>query len=120
MIERKYLSTSSAFRSLDLARRAQFFTMDVITDLAFGREFGFLVNDEDVHEYCATVGSMLPAMNAVSVFPRLIRLLRTSVVKKYVLPSENDPTGLGKVIGFVIQSTQFLLSNDTFIASPKK
>jgi hypothetical protein len=75
--------------------------MDVISNLAFGREFGFLANDEDMHEYCATVRSMLPAMNIVSALPKTIRLMRTSFVKRYILTSENDPTGFGRVIGFL-------------------
>ena len=101
LIESHYLSTPSAFRRMDLARIAQYFTMDVITDLAFGHAFGFTIKNEDVHDYIATVRSMLPAMNFFSVYPGLHGILRSQFMKNYVLPSESDPTGLGKVIGFV-------------------
>jgi hypothetical protein len=71
LIERKHVSTNFSLQKLDLARAVQFFTMDVITDLSFGEEFGFLRKDEDVHDYCANVATMLPTMNVISLFPRL-------------------------------------------------
>lgn len=73
--------------------------MDVITSLSFGKEFGFLATDGDVYQYIATVTSMLPLMSFISVFPRLHAILRSHLVKKYILPSDKDPIGLGKVIG---------------------
>jgi hypothetical protein len=102
LLGRKYISTPTSFPALDLATVAQFFTMDVITDLAFGEEFGFLAKDEDVYEYCAAVKQMMPVMDAVTLFPRLIGFFQTKFAERYILPTENDPTGLGKVIGFVI------------------
>ena len=36
---------------MDLAQKTQFFTIDVITDLATGASFGDLTSDADQHEY---------------------------------------------------------------------
>ncbi|RBR15426.1 hypothetical protein FVER53590_09331 [Fusarium verticillioides] len=38
-------------KPVDFGRRAQFFTLDVISDLAFGEPFGFLETDSDVYKY---------------------------------------------------------------------
>lgn len=74
----------------------------MITDLAFGEEFRFLAKDEDVYEYCAAVELMMPVMDAVTLFPRLVRFFQTKFAEKFILPSEHDATGLGKVIGYVV------------------
>ncbi|TVY71193.1 Cytochrome P450 monooxygenase mpaDE, partial [Lachnellula suecica] len=99
LISAKYLCTSSVLRPLDLAQIVQYFTMDAITHLAFGKEFGFLAEDGDVYEYVATIKSMLPFMNVLSVFPRLHAILRSQLVKKLFLPSDKDSMGVGKIIG---------------------
>lgn len=51
LIERKYLSTSKEYRPMDLGQKGQFFTLDVISDLAFGEPFGYLKEDDDVFDY---------------------------------------------------------------------
>ncbi|KAG4429416.1 hypothetical protein IFR05_015102 [Cadophora sp. M221] len=51
LIERKYLSTSKEYRPMDLGQKGQFFTLDVISDLAFGQAFGYLKQDDDVFDY---------------------------------------------------------------------
>lgn len=83
---------------MDLARKVQYFAMDAITALAFGTPLGCLKTDSDVHHWIKTVEEMLPAMVFVVCLPWLCWFLRTSIVKKFILPSENDPTGAGKVI----------------------
>ena len=50
LIEAKYLSTSAVFQPFDFGRKAQYFTLDAITDIAFGEAFGFLTTDSDAHE----------------------------------------------------------------------
>jgi hypothetical protein len=42
LIEEKYLSSGKFFRKADFARIAQFYTLDVISDVAFGAPLGFL------------------------------------------------------------------------------
>jgi hypothetical protein len=102
LIETKYLSDSSHARPLDFAAKAQFLTLDVITDVAFGEPFGDLAADEDVHEYIHTIEKMLPVAIWVTVFPSLIDLIAVSWIGKRVLPSSGDNIGLGKAMGFVL------------------
>ena len=51
LIERKYVSDEHRFQPVDIATISQYFTLDVITSLAFGRNFGHTKNDADVHSY---------------------------------------------------------------------
>ncbi|CZR62527.1 related to pisatin demethylase (cytochrome P450) [Phialocephala subalpina] len=47
----KYLSAGTKYRPVDFSSKAQYFTLDVITDIAFGKPFGNLAADEDLHHY---------------------------------------------------------------------
>ena len=94
----KYLTTGSDFKPFDFGRKAQFFTLDVITHLAYGKAFGFLKTDSDVYEYIKTVEETLPAAMLVTVLPWMNWLLQTKLVKR-ILPSEKDPIGFGKLLG---------------------
>ncbi|KAJ9148898.1 Pisatin demethylase [Pleurostoma richardsiae] len=102
LIERKYLSTDTEFRPLDLARKAQYFTLDVISSLAFGKKFGFLDQDKDVHQYIQMTEESMPVMMILTVIPSLARLLQTKLLRR-LMPSEHDRVGFGKFIAVAKQ-----------------
>jgi hypothetical protein len=41
LIRRKYLSTESEHKPMDFGRKVQYFTMDIISDLAYREPFGY-------------------------------------------------------------------------------
>ncbi|RYP48278.1 hypothetical protein DL769_011219 [Monosporascus sp. CRB-8-3] len=59
-IRRKYVSSDSGPRPLDLPRMAQHFTLNTITRIAYGKEFGYLDSDSDVFEYIRTTEEIMP------------------------------------------------------------
>lgn len=83
---------------MDLAQKGQFFTLDVISDLAFGKAFGFLDKDEDVFEYIKITEQYIPAMLIMANIPWLARLTHTRMFRS-LLPNEADKLGLGAFIG---------------------
>ncbi|KAF4976804.1 hypothetical protein FZEAL_6585 [Fusarium zealandicum] len=91
-------------KPVDLGRRAQFFTLDVISDLAFGAPFGFLETDSDVYEYIQTTEETLPMVMVTTVIPWLVKVLSSPIFKK-LLPSEKDPLGFGRVMGIAKEIT---------------
>ncbi|OLN95806.1 Pisatin demethylase 9 [Colletotrichum chlorophyti] len=95
----KYASDNRAF---DFGRKAQFFTLDVISDLAFGEPFGDLATDSDVHEYIGTMEKNMPAIILTTVLPWLLKALSSPVFRS-LLPSEKDAIGVGKTIGIAKQ-----------------
>ncbi|KAH0550974.1 hypothetical protein GP486_007661 [Trichoglossum hirsutum] len=99
LIETKYLSAGSHMRAFDLARKAQFLTLDVITDVAFGESFGNINADEDVHGYIDAIERMLLPSLWLQVFPSLVRLLAIPWIGRMVLPSSGDHIGVGKAMG---------------------
>ncbi|KAK4613672.1 Cytochrome P450 monooxygenase ABA1 [Fulvia fulva] len=68
LIEEKYVSDKDAFRPVDLSAKASFFTMDVISALAFGKTFGCLKEDRDVS------GIMEQTKKAVTLLSVLIEV----------------------------------------------
>ena len=69
LIHTKYTSTSSEFKPFDFGRKAQYFTLDVISDIAFGEAFGDIATDSDVHEYIKTTEETLPAIILTTILP---------------------------------------------------
>ncbi|KAK1468967.1 hypothetical protein CMEL01_00734 [Colletotrichum melonis] len=82
----------------DFGRKAQFFTLDVISDLAFGEPFGFVASDSDMYEYIKTTEENLPVFMGMTVVPWVIRLFRYPFLRS-MLPTAKDPLGFGKVMG---------------------
>ncbi|KAF9697527.1 hypothetical protein EKO04_004233 [Ascochyta lentis] len=98
LIETKYLSTAQEFRPLDGGEKASFFTLDVISDLAFGQPFGYLETDSDVYDYLKMTKSTIPFMMGVADVPVLASILQSRFLRG-LLPSEADKAGFGAFIG---------------------
>ncbi|KAK1503114.1 cytochrome P450, partial [Colletotrichum costaricense] len=90
----RYVSENKAF---DFGLKAQYFTLDVISDLAFGEPFGDVASDSDVHEYIRTSEQNMPNVVLAAVLPWLLALLSSPLLRG-LLPSDKDAIGLGKTI----------------------
>jgi len=87
LIERKYLSTEKEFRPMDLAQKAQFMTLDIISELAVGRCFDCLTEDRDTYGQILSVTGSVPLMTAMAVVPSTFVLLQSPIVQA-MLPKE--------------------------------
>jgi hypothetical protein len=97
LIETKYLSTNVEYRPMDFAQKAQYFTLDVISDLAFGQALGYLEQDADVHDYIKITESSVPGMLVMANFPTLVDLLHSRFLR-WLMPNETDNLGFGPFI----------------------
>lgn len=88
-------------KELDLARTAQYFTLDVITNVAFGRSFGYLETDSDVFEYIKMTEDNMPFIMVASVFPVIARVMQSPMFRS-LMPSHKDKIGFGKFMGYVV------------------
>ncbi len=98
LISGKYVSDSNIFRRLDFAIIAQYFTMDVLTDVAFGEPFGYLTNDKDMYDYIKTIRGFMPVLELQTNSPMVNRIMSSTVVKALLAPTAKDRTGMGPVI----------------------
>jgi hypothetical protein len=98
LIRTKYLSTEVETKPLDFGRKAQYLTLDVISDAAYREAFGYLRTDSDMYDFIATVEGVFASSLMVTIFPWLNWVLRLSILKA-VMPSEKDPLGMGMILG---------------------
>ncbi|TQN67311.1 Cytochrome P450 monooxygenase lolP1 [Colletotrichum shisoi] len=66
---------ASENKRLDFGLKAQYFTLDVISDLAFGQPFGDSTSDSDVHDQIYTTEQNLPNIVVAAVLPWLLAML---------------------------------------------
>ena len=84
-----------------MSKLIQYLTMDVITHLLFGKPFGYVRTQSDVHGFLKIVRERLPIVEAFSVLTELSTLLR---LMSYVpglerlIPNPRDKSGIGRVM----------------------
>lgn len=84
---------------MDLARKAQYFTLDVIFQLAHGQAFGNLENDEDMHQYIESTEALMEVTMMACTTPWLRWMFAYEWVGNLIFPSDKASIGIGKMIG---------------------
>ncbi|KAI2634647.1 cytochrome P450 [Xylaria nigripes] len=98
LIRRKYVRKSgvvSEVLPLDLSKAIPLFTLDVISRIALGKEFGNLEADRDVHGFYGIVEAYLPVMNFLADVPWARRIVFSRLGIRLIGPKPTDKTGLG-------------------------
>lgn len=82
---------------MELAKKIQYFTLDVISSVGLGTAFGMLTSDRDVSDF---IRSTEEGLYTASVFMALGLSWLTQVpwLGKFLAPSPKDPSGFGKMI----------------------
>jgi hypothetical protein len=101
-IDRRWISSPGTTIPVDIARRLQYFTIDTITHLCFGKPLGFIHSDSDKYNFISTIEKQLPIVQHFSVILLLNTVLRwisgIPVVRRLVVPSSADKTGIGIIM----------------------
>jgi len=100
LIESKYISTNTDYRPVDLAQKLQYFTLDVISDPAFGKPLDYLRHDADPYDYIEAMDASMPLLASLGNVPWLATMFHSPILRQF-LPSEKDKGGFGAVIGSV-------------------
>ncbi|KAL8921692.1 MAG: hypothetical protein Q9208_005621 [Pyrenodesmia sp. 3 TL-2023] len=103
LIRAKYTSTDKVTRKVDFARLAQYLTLDIITDMAFGEPAGFLSEDGDQFQYLEIMSQALPRFEWVSCLVWLNKLLQNPIISAMIMPTPQDKTGVGHLMGIAKQ-----------------
>lgn len=86
---------------LDLANMAQFFTLDSISKLSFGEEFGLIREERDIHRHIESVGEVAPTAVVIAAVPYLRTIVGSKFVLRLVGPKAGDERGLGRIMACV-------------------
>jgi len=108
-IKSRYLSSDSVPRPIDFSCLASYFTLDVITEVAFGSAFGYLSKDEDVYDLIKISQNSLTTSQYIATFPALTRLLGSNIFRRFIMPSAKDKVGLGKYMAYVSRLPRYLV-----------
>ena len=97
LIRSKYLSTTTRYTPMDLGSKIQYFTLDVISKIGFGKAFGDLKADADVDNYISSGRDGLSIIIVVAGLG-LTPYLHWPPIARIFGPSEKDATGFGKMM----------------------
>ncbi|KAK4569667.1 hypothetical protein LTR86_003432 [Recurvomyces mirabilis] len=87
-------------KPLDIAEVARYFTLDVLSTIAFGRPFGFMSANSDLWDYGKANASFLPMLELIINHPTVQWLIATPLMQKLAAPRHTDTTGIGAALGF--------------------
>lgn len=90
----KYIAINAAF---DFAEKTQYFTLDSLTDVAFGSPFGFLSKDEDLYEYNKSSTEFFPVLELASNIPVIWTIISSRLMQAIAGPNPEDRTGFGAI-----------------------
>lgn len=86
-------------RQLELAEVTAFFTMDVITRLAFGEAFGYLSQETDLYGFLGSLRVLWPGMSALADVAWTRKILFSTLFLRLFGPSTRQKTGFGALMG---------------------
>ena len=98
MIRDRYTTREGPVKELDFARFSQYFTLDVLTQIGYGKAFGYVEQEKDIHSYIETVGKILPVMMLFGALPFLVSVTNTWLYQTLLAPSTGDKRGVGKLM----------------------
>lgn len=86
-------------RAFDLARVSIYFTMDIITRVAFGKELGFLSSDSDVYNMLGETRTLVKMLAVPLAVPWLRAIITSRPFMKLFGPKDTDKRGFGAILG---------------------
>lgn len=88
--------------NLDIGRRIQYLTVDIISELCLGQPFGCIEKDNDQHDFIETIEKATPVSLYFTAFPELSALLlhltKIPPLRRIIVPSMTEGNDLGKVM----------------------
>jgi hypothetical protein len=99
LIERKYVSTAIEYRPMDFGVVASYFTLDVITAIAFGEAWGDLRSGNDQHDWLKQLRMLMPGLTAMMLLPGVYSFLDNTGLLRLLGPKPTDKSGFGKILG---------------------
>ena len=99
LIETKYLTVDEGPSiKMEFARKAHYFTTDVISLLSFGKKFNNLRDDRDNFGLITDIETLFPNIFCMAVFPEIVQFLTATGIFQLLSPAENPKLALGKVM----------------------
>jgi cytochrome P450 len=98
-IRSKYISDEKSTRPIDFAATAQYFALDTISTIAFGKAFGYLEADSDVTGYVQAMNVFAPMASLLADVPWMRKLFLNDWLFSKIGPKPTDEKGPGLIMG---------------------
>ncbi len=102
-LERNWSCQAAPAKDVDIGKRIQFLTVNIIIQLCLGDSFKCTEDDVDRHDFLETVKFATLISLQMSTFPELATILRYLTqcppLHRLLVPSAEDRAGLGRMIG---------------------
>jgi cytochrome P450 len=95
LVEREYIDKD---QFMDFAKLAQYFTLDNLTQIAFGHPFGFLTKNEDLFSYNASSTAYFPIMELGCKIPFIHKILTSPLMQATAAPKPDEKIGFGAIV----------------------
>jgi hypothetical protein len=83
----------------DFAWLSLYFALDVITSIAYGKSFGYLQQEKDIHGHIVGAKAFIKVATITSEIPWMGRFLRSKTVMNLLGPKATDKRGVGVLFG---------------------
>lgn len=97
LIRSKYVSSDRQIVPMDLAKKVQYFTLDVISSVGLGKAFGMLQRDRDVDDYLQSSEEGL-AIGNTALAMGFSWITQAPIIGRFIAPSPKDNNGFGKMM----------------------
>ncbi|KAI9150078.1 Pisatin demethylase [Paramyrothecium foliicola] len=112
LVRNKYISTETRAIPMDLAKKVQYLTLDVISGVGLGKTFGMLDADSDIHDYLKSTEDGLLA-NQILFAMGLSWLVQAPIIGKFIAPAAGDGSSYGHMMQTCYQYVNDRASNPT-------
>ena len=85
--------------SMDFSDIARFFTLDVLSTVAFGRPFGFMAANEDLWQYQKTSSEFMFLLGLSANHLTVRRIIYSPIMQALAAPKATDKYGIGPALG---------------------
>lgn len=104
-----WMSEPSKARAVDIGKRIQFLTVDIITKICLGTALGYVASDSDKYEFLETVERGNSMCQHFSVLLELNSLLyyitKIPILGPRLIPQASDASGVGRIMGVSLSAT---------------
>jgi hypothetical protein len=105
-IRTKYAARNPSERAnmplFDFAPMAQFFTLDSISKVAFGQEFGLIRQEKDIYGHIDMLNEVAAPVVVAGAVPYLRAIVGSKLVLKLAGPKPGDKSGFGRIMPYVV------------------
>lgn len=112
LIRDKYVSTPERIVPMDLAKKVQYFTLDVITGVGLGAPFGMLRADADVGGYLSSIEQGLRVANT-ALAAGAGWLAQAPTVGPYIAPGPHKKDAFGGMMATCFRAVDERMAKDT-------